>query len=559
MKIDQALIRSHSGTFGNASVSTEVAGSVRRVSEEQFPPGVIVKISTEISRESGGLRASGVSPASVFGSLATPQVFGSNQPAGLNRVEFSSAARRASGLATSRVSGDGALPTANKSTPLTPESVKLPARETPPQALNGERETRTSRGAALSDVQLGGAERSGAFVEIPTQAVLNGLERAPLVTDGASSRGLGPNPIRGEAAATIPSLSNVPRNPSIPSGSDTGNGESFASGVSIETDVAELTTVETNAEDELMQERTVAEVPTSMAELAEGRMSVSEGARESLEAEVNSSANAPETGELTQAEEEIVRELRQMDRRVREHEQAHMAAGGGLTGSASYSYTSGPDHVQYATGGEVSIDLSEGENPQETIRRAQIIQRAALAPGDPSPQDRSVAAKGARMEMAALAELREVVREEQQEVLEAQESSPLTREDEEFAPLTQNAVAEDGIPSLAGNEAIMGLGALETSGSSAVEVFQSFEGFQARSLDTSEIRGLQTPGAEAGSTQGNEALRPTLNTELFAQLQSMRSSLSSVEGHAGGSIRHASHYGMSNNAYQAREDTISVA
>jgi hypothetical protein len=103
------------------------------------------------------------------------------------------------------------------------------------------------------------------------------------------------------------------------------------------------------------------------------------------------------------------------------------------------------------------------------------------------------------------------------------------------------------------------LGALETSSSSAVEVFQSFEGFQVGSLDTSEIRGLQTPGAEAGSTQGNEALRPTLNTELFAQLQSMRSSLSSVEGHAGGSIRHASNYGMSNNAYQAREDYISVA
>lgn len=55
--------------------------------------------------------------------------------------------------------------------------------------------------------------------------------------------------------------------------------------------------------------------------------------------------------------------------------------------------------------GEVSIDTSPGRTPTETLARAERIQAAALAPADPSPQDRSVAAQAAQMAAQARQEL----------------------------------------------------------------------------------------------------------------------------------------------------------
>ena len=99
--------------------------------------------------------------------------------------------------------------------------------------------------------------------------------------------------------------------------------------------------------------------------------------------------------ELSYDEKKRVQELKKIDREVRTHEQAHLAAAGGLSrGGASFTYTKGPDSKRYATGGEVSIEISPVDgNPKETIRRMQQLRRAALAPADPSGQDRSVAAK----------------------------------------------------------------------------------------------------------------------------------------------------------------------
>lgn len=109
---------------------------------------------------------------------------------------------------------------------------------------------------------------------------------------------------------------------------------------------------------------------------------------------------------LTRAEEARVRELKATDIRVRAHEQAHMAAGGGLIkGGAHYSYTTGPDGNRYVVGGEVSIDTSEGNTPAETINRMQRVRAAALAPADPSPQDRSVASAAAAKSAQAAQEL----------------------------------------------------------------------------------------------------------------------------------------------------------
>jgi len=138
------------------------------------------------------------------------------------------------------------------------------------------------------------------------------------------------------------------------------------------------------------------------------------------EAQTSSTASqtdqtAPERGplELTEAEQAQVRELQQRDREVRAHEMAHVAAGGRyVTKPASYDYQTGPDGRRYAVGGEVSIDTSVPSDPQEALTKAQIIERAALAPVEPSQQDYRVAAKARQMAADARSEIAAERREE---------------------------------------------------------------------------------------------------------------------------------------------------
>ena len=100
-----------------------------------------------------------------------------------------------------------------------------------------------------------------------------------------------------------------------------------------------------------------------------------------------------------------VQRLKQVDQKVRAHEQAHLSAAAGLsTGGASFQYVRGPDGRQYAVGGEVSIDVSAAATPEQTIAKAQRIRAAALAPADPSSQDRAVAAAASQLEAQARAE-----------------------------------------------------------------------------------------------------------------------------------------------------------
>lgn len=111
-------------------------------------------------------------------------------------------------------------------------------------------------------------------------------------------------------------------------------------------------------------------------------------------------------GQLSAEELALVDELKQTDRKVRQHEMAHMAAGGGMvTSGASYTYERGPDGQSYAVAGEVGIDTSPGRTPEETIERARRIRAAATAPAEPSGQDRSVAAQATQMEQQARVEL----------------------------------------------------------------------------------------------------------------------------------------------------------
>lgn len=105
--------------------------------------------------------------------------------------------------------------------------------------------------------------------------------------------------------------------------------------------------------------------------------------------------------ELTADEKLLVDQLRQRDREVRTHEAAHQAAGGTLTGGASFTFETGPDGRSYAVGGEVPISLAEGRTPQETIAIARQIRAAALAPADPSGQDLRVAQEASALELRA--------------------------------------------------------------------------------------------------------------------------------------------------------------
>ncbi|MYM26560.1 catalase [Duganella sp. FT135W] len=102
----------------------------------------------------------------------------------------------------------------------------------------------------------------------------------------------------------------------------------------------------------------------------------------------------------------LIDKLKSRDLEVRQHEQAHLAAAGGLaTSGASFTYQRGPNGVNYAIGGEVNIDTSPGATPEETIQRARTIEAAALAPAEPSGPDRAVAAQAQQMEIKARSEL----------------------------------------------------------------------------------------------------------------------------------------------------------
>lgn len=120
-----------------------------------------------------------------------------------------------------------------------------------------------------------------------------------------------------------------------------------------------------------------------------------------------------QTSQLTPEQQRQVQQLKEIDRKVRAHEQAHLSVGGDLVrGGATFSYQTGPDKQRYAVAGEVSIDASPERTPEETIPKAQHIRATALAPAEPSAQDQSVAARAGRMEGEARMELAVKQREE---------------------------------------------------------------------------------------------------------------------------------------------------
>lgn len=108
---------------------------------------------------------------------------------------------------------------------------------------------------------------------------------------------------------------------------------------------------------------------------------------------------------LDDAEVRQLDELKQRDQEVRQHEQTHKAVGGNYAGAISYEYQQGPDGKRYAVGGEVSIDVSPEKDPAATVAKMRQVRAAALAPAQPSAQDRSVAAEAMKKENEARQEM----------------------------------------------------------------------------------------------------------------------------------------------------------
>lgn len=117
--------------------------------------------------------------------------------------------------------------------------------------------------------------------------------------------------------------------------------------------------------------------------------------------------------DLTEEEQRAVEQLRERDREVRAHEQAHATVGGQYAGAPSYEYQTGPDGQRYAIGGSVAIDVAPvSGDPQATIQKMLVVEKAALAPAEPSAADRQVASVARATRMDAMAEARSEAQQE---------------------------------------------------------------------------------------------------------------------------------------------------
>lgn len=133
------------------------------------------------------------------------------------------------------------------------------------------------------------------------------------------------------------------------------------------------------------------------------------------------------------------------DSEVLTHERAHSAVGGQYAGAPNYSYETGPDGVKYAVSGEVAIDTSKiPDDPQATLQKAQQIKAAALAPTEPSGQDRRVAAKADKMAAQARSEILKENSVENEEKSKYSSSYEQVSTIEHFSDAQHLAMAKDG-------------------------------------------------------------------------------------------------------------------
>ena len=138
-----------------------------------------------------------------------------------------------------------------------------------------------------------------------------------------------------------------------------------------------------------------------------------------------SGTNSLLDNELTPEEEKVVQELKQTDQEVRAHEQAHKNVAGAYAGAIQYQTTTGPDGQQYAVGGSVEIDVSPvPNNPEATVRKMDVVIRAALAPAEPSSEDFAVARAAQQARLVAQREAEALREAEQAEKRGEDDSNP---------------------------------------------------------------------------------------------------------------------------------------
>lgn len=148
---------------------------------------------------------------------------------------------------------------------------------------------------------------------------------------------------------------------------------------------------------------------------------VSDRAQEEDRAQARRQQDEQEQRQL-EVEQRQIQQLAERDREVKAHEQAHQAVGGQYAGAMSLTYERGPDGKNYAIGGEVPIDTGKIANdPQATLDKAETIRRAALAPAEPSSQDRRVASQAIQIGLEARAEIQQQQLQQQQEALTSED------------------------------------------------------------------------------------------------------------------------------------------
>ncbi len=203
----------------------------------------------------------------------------------------------------------------------------------------------------------------------------------------------------------------------------------------------------------------------------------------------------------TEEEQQEISNLEARDQEVRTHEQAHAAAGGQYAGTPQYEYTTGPDNKRYVTDGEVSIDISELNSPEETLRKMQQVRAAALAPAEPSAQDLKVAAEATQKSFEARSE----IAEDNAATSVAPSASEITPPD--IDEITDNAGVER--PTRALDEAVLQAQAVEQSAVS--------QGIQS---PTSEVSNEIGGGFDTRSLAfGNEVQENQANSARIGRIQ----------------------------------------
>ena len=81
------------------------------------------------------------------------------------------------------------------------------------------------------------------------------------------------------------------------------------------------------------------------------------------------------------------------------HELAHKTAGGSFAGSITIEKNS--DGIPVSGHVPIKMPVLNPQTPQQTIDHANIVIKAALAPGDPSEQDYKVAAQASSIKAQA--------------------------------------------------------------------------------------------------------------------------------------------------------------